>query len=202
VFEPVPGAYAGPQLVTLSTPTPRAVIHYTTDGSKPTSDSPIYTGPIRVDSGITIKALAVAPDMPASEISGATYTIAPPSPPTVAIARDKLELKERILFDTGRATLKPVSLSLLDGVVSAVKKSPDLKKIVIEGHTDSRGSRVKNLELSQGRAEAVRAYLVEKGVEPGRLDAKGFGASRPIADNATPRGREDNRRVEFTILRP
>ncbi len=202
-FEPGPGRYAQPQMVSLSTTTPGAVIHYTTDGSTPTAASPVYTGPIQVGTDTTIKAIAVAPDMPASEVSSAAYTIAPPPPPArVELTREKLELKDKIYFDTGKTTLKSASDSLLDEVAAVMKDHPEVKRVVVEGHTDSKGGKAKNLKLSKGRAEVVRAYLVEKGVEPGRLEAKGFGASRPIADNATPKGREDNRRVEFAIPQP
>jgi len=206
VFQPGPGAYTEPQTVVLSTSTPNAVIHYTTDGSTPTAQSPVYTGPIRIDGTTTVRAIAVAPDMPASEESTATYTITPPPPPPaparVEITAKKLELKEKVFFDTGKTTVKPASFSLLDEVAAVMKAHPEVKKVVIEGHTDNKGSKAKNLKLSRGRAEAVRTYLVDKGVEPDRLEAKGVGASRPIADNATPAGREDNRRVEFAIPQP
>jgi len=69
----------------------------------------------------------------------------------------------------------------------------------VQGHTDNTGTREHNLELSQKRAGSVVAYLVEKGVEAGRLEAKGYGPDVPIADNATPEGQEQNRRVEFKI---
>jgi outer membrane protein OmpA-like peptidoglycan-associated protein len=202
VFEPAAGDYTGSQMVVLSSPTPGAVIHYTTDGSEPTAESPIYTGPIRVDGPMTVKAIAVAPDMPASAVSSAAYTVAPPPPPPparVAITEKKLELKDKVFFDTGKTTIKPESFSLLDEVASVMKAHPEVKKVVVEGYTDNRGSKKVNMKLSKGRAEAVRTYLVDKGVEADRLEAKGFGPTHPIADNATAKGREENRRVEFTI---
>jgi outer membrane protein OmpA-like peptidoglycan-associated protein len=203
-FQPGPGSYAEPQMVVLSSATPGAVIHYTTDGSTPTAQSPVYTGPIPVDGTTTVKAIAVAPDMPQSEVSTATYTGTPPPPPPArgAITEKKLELKEKVFFDTGKTTVKPESFSLLDEVAAVMKGHPEVKKVVVEGHTDSKGSKAKNMKLSKGRAEAVRTYLVEKGVEPDRLEAKGFGPARPIADNGTPEGRDDNRRVEFAISQP
>jgi outer membrane protein OmpA-like peptidoglycan-associated protein len=204
VFEPGPGDYGSSQMVVLSSPTPGAVIHYTTDGSAPTAESPIYTGPLRVDGRTTVRAIAVAPDMPSSAVSTATYNVAPPPPPAppparVAIRAKKLQLEDKVFFDTGKTTIKPASFPILDEVAAVMKDHPDVKKVIIEGHTDSKGSKARNLKLSQGRAEAVRTYLVDKGVGPDRLAAKGFGASRPIADNATAKGREDNRRVEFVI---
>jgi outer membrane protein OmpA-like peptidoglycan-associated protein len=72
-----------------------------------------------------------------------------------------------------------------------------VKKVVVEGYTDSVGSAEYNLELSRARAEAVKAYLVKRGIAPGRLDVQGFGATKFVAGNDTAAGREGNRRVEF-----
>ncbi len=204
-FEPVSGTYAPPQMASLSTSTPDAVIHYTTDGSTPTDESPIYSGPILVDTTTTIQAIALAPGMPPSPVSSASYTIAPPPPPApparVVFTQKKLELTEKVFFDTGKVTVKPTSFSLLDEVASVVKDhAEEVKRIRIEGHTDNVGNAATNNKLSAGRAEAVRAYLVQKGVTPERLEAAGFGASRPVADNSTASGREENRRVEFVVV--
>ena len=81
-----------------------------------------------------------------------------------------------------------------------LKDHPDLK-LVIEGHTDDVGAAASNLSLSEKRAEAVRRYLVETyGVDKDRLQAKGFGASKPTAGNDTPEGRQQNRRVELVRI--
>ena len=77
--------------------------------------------------------------------------------------------------------------------------NPQVKKVRIEGHTDNTGAADFNTKLSQGRAKAVRDYLVKKGVAADRLEAKGFGPTQPIGDNKTAAGREANRRVEFEI---
>jgi outer membrane protein OmpA-like peptidoglycan-associated protein len=74
-------------------------------------------------------------------------------------------------------------------------------QVMVEGHTDSVGSASRNLRLSQARADAVRVYMVGKGVSPERLTATGFGKERPIESNQTKAGRELNRRVEFTITK-
>jgi outer membrane protein OmpA-like peptidoglycan-associated protein len=77
---------------------------------------------------------------------------------------------------------------------------PEVAKVVVEGHTDSAGPAAFNLELSQRRAAAVKAWLVQKGgVAAGRIEAKGYGPRKPIADNATSEGRAKNRRVVFVI---
>ncbi|MEO6725957.1 MAG: OmpA family protein [Blastocatellia bacterium] len=105
-----------------------------------------------------------------------------------------------VLFDTGKATLKPGArekLSKLAGILSAY---PGAYQIEIEGHTDSVGSDVSNLNLSRGRAESVRDYLVQNGVKSERvIAARGFGESKPVADNDSPAGRQVNRRVEIII---
>lgn len=200
-FSPAAGEYTGKQTVVLSTTTPGAVIHYTLDGSAPTEASPVYTGPLTVDNGTTVNAIAVAPGMPASATSSATYTIKPPPPPPrVVVTKERLELKEKIFFDTGKSTIRPESYSLLDEVAKALKENPDVKHVSIEGHTDNKGAKALNTKLSKNRAQAVQTYLVQKGgIDPTRLDAKGFGPTRPIADNKTAKGREENRRVEFVI---
>ena len=200
-FSPAAGDYASPQTVALSTSTPGAVIHYTLDGSTPSESSPVYAGPVPVsEKTTTIRAIAIAPGLPPSSVSSAAYTIAPPAPPPrVVVTKERLELKEKIFFETGKSVIRPESHGLLDEVAAALKGNPEVKRVVVEGHTDNKGSKVLNTKLSKGRAEAVRAYLLKKGVEPVRLDAKGFGPSRPIADNATAKGREENRRVEFVI---
>ncbi len=117
------------------------------------------------------------------------------------ITATKIELHQKIFFDTGKATLKPASEQLLDKVADLLKQNPQVKLIRIEGHTDSRGNPKRNLILSQRRAEAVRQYMISKGVAPDRLQAVGYGDTRPIAPNNTRKGRAANRRVEFIIVR-
>ena len=111
----------------------------------------------------------------------------------------KIEILERIEFDTNKATIKANSLPILDEVAKLILANPDILRVDIEGHTDNRGSLKLNNELSQARAESVRNYLISQGVQPERLTAKGFGPSRPIDTNATAQGRQKNRRVEFIV---
>jgi outer membrane protein OmpA-like peptidoglycan-associated protein len=93
----------------------------------------------------------------------------------------------------------PQSFGLLDDVARVLNAHPEIS-IVIEGHTDDTGNAQRNREVSQARAEAVRDYLIKKGVAPRRLQAKGYGPDRPIAPNATAPGRAKNRRVEFRFI--
>jgi len=101
-----------------------------------------------------------------------------------------------IRFDVNRATIRPESLGAVNEVVVLMRANPGLK-FRVEGHTDSDGDETSNLKLSQERAQAVVTRIVDAGIEPSRLTAKGWGESRPAADNTTPEGKANNRRVEF-----
>lgn len=121
-------------------------------------------------------------------------------PPRVEVRDNKIEIREKVQFEYDKATILPVSFSLLDEVASVIRQHPQLKKIRVEGHASAEGSARHNQKLSEARAAAVRDYLVGKGIAPALLISQGFGIDQPIADNATPEGREQNRRVEFEIL--
>jgi outer membrane protein OmpA-like peptidoglycan-associated protein len=123
----------------------------------------------------------------------------PPPKAKLNLETRKIEILEIVYFDTNKATIQQRSYPLLDEVARIVRENPSLKKVVVEGHTDSTGKADYNLRLSGERARAVMGYLVDQGVNPGRLEAKGYGQTRPVGDNATRAGREQNRRVEFTI---
>ena len=119
-------------------------------------------------------------------------------PKGVDIKKDQIVISEKILFDTGRATIKKVSHGILNAVVAVLNDYPTLT-IRIEGHTDSQGSNSLNQRLSDKRAASVRTYLKGKGIDEGRLTSQGFGEDRPIDTNRTRGGRANNRRVEFHI---
>ena len=118
----------------------------------------------------------------------------------VHLSRDKIIITEQVHFETGKATIKRESYDILDAVIEVLKANPQVQKLRIEGHTDSRGSDELNRQLSQDRADSVRQYLVERGIAERRLDAIGYGEAQPIASNETSEGRALNRRVEFTIV--
>jgi outer membrane protein OmpA-like peptidoglycan-associated protein len=101
-----------------------------------------------------------------------------------------------ILFDTGKATLQPASDEPLSQVLQMLQQDDSLK-VLIEGHTDNLGAPAANQALSEKRAQAVRDWLIAKGIAANRLAAKGYGASKPVADNNTDEGRAKNRRVEL-----
>lgn len=102
-------------------------------------------------------------------------------------------------FDNDKADLRFDAIIILNLAVATLKQFPDLK-VEVGGHTDSRNTDEHNLELSQRRAKAVLDYFVSQGIAPGRLQAKGYGESTPIADNETEAGRIANRRVELRVI--
>ena len=113
-----------------------------------------------------------------------------------AIAETGKFVTNNILFETGKATLKPESMEEIEKVADYMKKNPTAR-FEVQGHTDNQGSDKINDPLSQQRAEAVVKALEEKGVDPFNLRAVGKGAHEPVADNKTEEGRAKNRRVEF-----
>ena len=107
-------------------------------------------------------------------------------------------LPETVLFDTGEAVLRADASPSLQAVVDLVGDHPGARTEV-QGHTDSVGSADYNQSLSERRASAVLDWLAGHGVDPGTLTTAGFGATRPVADNATAEGRQANRRVEIIV---
>ncbi|MCA9705955.1 MAG: OmpA family protein [Myxococcales bacterium] len=104
-----------------------------------------------------------------------------------------------IYFDTGKATIRKNSRRMLDSAVKLLQKYPQLR-IEISGHTDSKGSHDDNVKLSQDRADSVKQYMVDAGIEEGRMTTRGAGPDEPIADNGNKRGRSLNRRIEFKVI--
>ncbi len=106
---------------------------------------------------------------------------------------------DKVLFVSGKDRILKQSTPVLDAVRGTLADNPQIEHIRIEGHTDDRGNDASNLRLSEKRAQAVLRWLVDHGIDPGRLEATGYGEARPIADNDTDEGRQTNRRVEFKI---
>lgn len=113
---------------------------------------------------------------------------------------DKALAGKRVEFLYGKNILTSKSQNVLDEVARILRKYPNIR-IEIGGHTDSDGTKERNLKLSQRRAEAVKAYLIKKGIAPERLVAKGYGESRPLVKNDTPAHKQRNRRVEFKVIK-
>ena len=117
----------------------------------------------------------------------------------VKVKVGKKVVLNNILFQTGKAVLTAGSYTELDRLFGILGENPHMR-IEISGHTDNTGSLALNSKLSQDRAKAVVDYLIQKGIDPGRLEFRGYGPQQPIADNTTVEGRAKNRRVEFKIL--
>lgn len=118
-----------------------------------------------------------------------------PTPEPLFEGRKELILKG-VNFDTDKWNLDDADKAILDPVAVSLNEWPDVK-VEVQGHTDSSGGDKHNLDLSQKRAQSVMDYLVSKGVNAARLTAKGYGETKPIADNKTKEGRAENRRVEL-----
>jgi outer membrane protein OmpA-like peptidoglycan-associated protein len=139
----------------------------------------------------------VAAEPVAAPAPAPAYVVPAPAPEPAA--PQKLVL-EGVNFDFDKATLRQEDIGSLDNDVATLKTWGDVD-IEVAGHTDSMGSDAYNMKLSQQRAEAVRNFLISRGVAADRLTAKGYGESQPVADNATEEGRFKNRRVELAPLK-
>ncbi len=120
--------------------------------------------------------------------------VTPPGEPAPSEPAPRFVL-QGVQFESGKATLTADSHARLDTIVEYMTHKLSAK-IEISGHTDNVGGAKKNKRLSQARADAVRDYLVAKGIDASRIQAVGYGDERPIASNATPEGRQENRRIE------
>jgi len=118
----------------------------------------------------------------------------------IRIKNKAIELREKVHFETNKAAIKSRSFPILDQVAATLRQYPEIRKLQIQGHTDSQGPDKYNLILSQRRAQAVVNYIVSKDIDKDRLEAKGYGEREPIANNKTRQGRAMNRRVEMIIL--
>jgi len=106
--------------------------------------------------------------------------------------------KEKINFSYNKALIRKSSYALLNQLVEIAKSCPE-SKIVIEGHTDSDGSKKYNQRLSEKRAKSVKQYLVQHGIEPNRLESMGYGELKPLVENSTRDAKKQNRRIEFNV---
>ena len=124
----------------------------------------------------------------------------PPTPASIRLTGKRIEILEQVHFETGKAVIKEDSFQLLKDVAKVLVENPHIRRVEIQGHTDNVGNPKKNLQLSQDRADAVRAFLIGQGVAADRLLSVGYGDTKPVADNKTEKGRAANRRVEFVIV--
>jgi len=115
------------------------------------------------------------------------------------LAENQPVVLRNVLFEVDKASLLPTSLPELDRLYALLQSKPDWR-IALAGHTDNTNTTAYNQKLSEDRAEAIKVYLVQKGIAPARLITKGYGDTRPIADNTTEIGKSQNRRVEFQVI--
>ena len=145
------------------------------------------------------------PPPPASTPAPAATTppAADPPPAPKAIKGDvkgsQVNIPGNIVYDTGKATIKPESEPTLTALKQFLVDNPQVTKLRIEGHTDSDGDDNENMKLSGARSKAVVAWLVAKGISQDRLLATGFGEEKPLVPNTTKENKEQNRRTEFHI---
>ena len=119
---------------------------------------------------------------------------------TVRVTKEINLYAKTILFDVNKSVVKTQAEFILDNIAKIMNENDDFN-FIIEGHTDNTGVAEHNLQLSQERADAIKAYLIRKGVKSKRLEAKGYGQTRPIESNDTERGREINRHVEINVAK-
>ncbi|MBI4524393.1 MAG: OmpA family protein [Deltaproteobacteria bacterium] len=125
----------------------------------------------------------------------------PPPPPPPARPAPRVErtiILDNVLFDFDKSAIKPDGAKILDRLVVFLKENPD-KNVTFEGHTDWIGTEKYNQGLSERRAASAKNYIAKKGIDPKRITTRGFGETKPIADNKTKEGRAKNRRVEAKV---
>ena len=164
------------------------------------------TGLLNFDTTAELWSHRIAPqsDIATSFVTSPTYTYMPATiyRPTseMLFVENKPLILRGVEFDDDKATLRPASRDTLDQVAASLKSWPNVM-VEIQGHTSEPGTAIHNMELSERRAEAVRAYFVSEGIDSSRLVANGYGQTRFIADNDTPEGQQENRRVELHEIR-
>jgi outer membrane protein OmpA-like peptidoglycan-associated protein len=154
---------------------------------------------VRVDAeGYLIRLVSV--DVKPGETATPEVVLVPkPKQSQVELTKQEVRIHKQIFFRLNSAEISEKSNALLSEIADVLLRNPQVKQVEIQGHTDNQGSPEVNQQLSQMRADAVRAWLVNAGVESGRLAAKGYGDTHPLVPNLTERHRARNRRVQFMI---
>ena len=168
------------------------------------------TGELNFDTTALLCSHAVTPEVAVAStvVERTTYVYMPAQESTIVykptskplfVEKKPLRL-QGVEFDVDQSTLRPGSLTTLDQVAASLRNWPAVN-VEIQGHTSEPGTETHNMDLSQRRAEAVRAYFIAGGIDGARLMATGYGQTRFIADNSTAEGRQENRRVELHEIR-
>jgi OOP family OmpA-OmpF porin len=129
-------------------------------------------------------------------INGGDKPGCPKKNTSVIVTKTEIKITQQIQFEFNKAVIRPVSFKILDEVVDVLKQNPKIT-LEVQGHTDNIGGAAYNLGLSQRRADSVRAYLVQHGIDASRLASKGYGLTQPLLPNTTEANRALNRRVQF-----
>jgi outer membrane protein OmpA-like peptidoglycan-associated protein len=153
-------------------------------------------GPIAFNDSINFAEAKPAPD-PKPEVAAQPRT----TPARARLTGDRIVIDEMIQFEYDSAEIKSESHGLLDEVVKVLVDNPRVEKLDIIGYTSSEGSKAHNNKLSTDRAASVMTYLVDKGIDAGRLTSQGKGPADPVASNDTEEGKIANRRVEFHVTK-
>ncbi|WP_233582611.1 Ig-like domain-containing protein [Corallococcus sp. CA053C] len=119
----------------------------------------------------------------------------------VLVDGERILILEKVYFATGKDVILPRSFPLLKQVAAVLRANPQVELLSVEGHTDDQGKDAANLDLSKRRAANVRTFLINDGIAAERLQSQGFGETKPVDSNKTAAGRENNRRVEFNIVK-
>src|SRR5262249_13852727 len=123
-----------------------------------------------------------------------------PKNPLVKVGDKEIVIRQQIQFQVDSAVILPASTGLLTEIAAVLLKNPRIRRVEVQGHTDTSGTPTHNLKLSDDRATAVVAWLTAHGIAPDRLTAKGYGDTKPLVPNVTELNRQRNRRVQFIIL--
>ncbi|MEM9861063.1 MAG: OmpA family protein [Myxococcota bacterium] len=169
------------------------------DGSFSATDLPPGQYQVRVEADdflIRTDTVTVA----ARETASPTLTLIPrPSRALVRVRSRDIQIRRSINFATNSSEILPSSEPLMTEIADVLLRNPDIRRIEIQGHTDNRGRSNANMTLSQNRADAVRTWLINHGVDASRMESRGYGDTNPLVPNITPSNRARNRRVQFII---
>jgi outer membrane protein OmpA-like peptidoglycan-associated protein len=171
-----------------------------------TGDALVPQGAVQVDSArydITVRAPGFKPSdkqravVADDQITKVVFIL---EPSNVQVTGQTIDIGDRVYFDTSKASIQTRSFGLLNEIAQILIDHPELLKVRIEGHTDSRGGAESNQRLSDARAASVREYLTKRGVDKARLESKGYGESKPLDPAENAQAWEKNRRVDFFIV--
>ena len=192
------GAPVGGATVALSGPASRSLVAGP-DGAFAAQELPPGTYTARVEAEDYLIKQETFEVVAREEATPEIQLISRPRNSLVRVRRRDIMIRRQVNFATDSSEILPSSSQLLSEVADVIMRHPEITRIEIQGHTDNRGGRAHNQDLSQRRAEAVRDWLVRAGVEAGRLEARGYGQEQPLVPNITASNRARNRRVQFVI---